>query len=130
GRFTRGQHEVAYLLAKGRPAIPQRAISDVIEWEREQDAFHPNQKPVAALVPLVLSYAEKGQTVLDPFMGSGSTLLAGRDCGNRAIGIETEFRYCELAAKRMEQRDLFPGWARDAAEWQEDEDSESLFGNQ
>src|SRR5262245_40010601 len=37
GRFTRGQHEVAYLLAKGRPPVPSRGISDVIDWEREQD---------------------------------------------------------------------------------------------
>ena len=51
GRFTRGQHETAYLLAKGRPKPPPRGISDVIEWERELDAVHPNQKPVAALFP-------------------------------------------------------------------------------
>ena len=53
GRFTRGQHEVAYLLAKGKPDVQTKPISDVIEWEREPNAFHPNQKPVSALVPLV-----------------------------------------------------------------------------
>ncbi len=51
GRFTRGQHETAYLLAKGNPAIPEKPISDVVEWEREADAFHPNQKPDASLYP-------------------------------------------------------------------------------
>src|SRR5262249_51358107 len=45
GRFTRGQHETAFLLAKGRPKILDDAISDVIEWTREQDAAHPNQSP-------------------------------------------------------------------------------------
>jgi site-specific DNA-methyltransferase (adenine-specific) len=49
GRFTRGQHEAAYLLAKGEPAMPDKPISDVVEWTREEYAFHPNQKPVGAL---------------------------------------------------------------------------------
>jgi site-specific DNA-methyltransferase (adenine-specific) len=130
GRFTRGRHEVAYLLAKGQPAVPKRAIGDVIEWEREQDAVHPNQKPVAALVPLVLTYAEQGQTVLDPFMGSGSALLAARQCGNPAIGIEIEDRYCQLAARRMEQKELFPGWARDAVNGLQEGNGFALFSDE
>jgi site-specific DNA-methyltransferase (adenine-specific) len=108
GRYTRGQHETAFLLAKGRPPLPERGISDVIEWEREQHAFHPNQKPVGALHPLLLTYAPEGGTVLDPFLGSGSTLRAAMDVGLHAIGIEIDQRYCERAAKRMEQETLFP----------------------
>jgi adenine-specific DNA-methyltransferase len=108
GRFTRGQHETAYLLAKGRPVVPERGISDVIEWKREPDAFHPNQKPVAALRPLVAAYAPLEGNVLDPFMGSGSTLRAAKGFGLRAVGIEIEERYCRLAARRMAQRILFP----------------------
>jgi site-specific DNA-methyltransferase (adenine-specific) len=129
GRFTRGQHEVAFLLAKGRPEIPGKPISDVIEWTREQSAFHPNQKPVSALVPLVLTYAGEGELVLDPFMGSGSTLLAARACGNPAIGIDIEERYCELATKRMDQKELFHGWAREAAV-QQQHDSPDLFSSE
>lgn len=107
GRFTRGQHEVAYLLAKGRPRIPKHGISDVIEWTREADAFHPNQKPVHALRPLVAAYACAGATVLDPFMGSGSTLIAAKEMGNRAVGIELEERYCRYAEHRLRQGVLF-----------------------
>jgi adenine-specific DNA-methyltransferase len=107
GRFTRGQHETAYLLAKGRPKVPARGISDVIEWEREHDAFHPNQKPVAALHPLIAAYAPRGGVMLDPFMGSGSTLRAAKDFGLGAIGVEVEERYCRYAARRMQQRVLF-----------------------
>jgi site-specific DNA-methyltransferase (adenine-specific) len=108
GRFSRGQHETAYLLAKGSPQVPESGIPDVIEWEREQEAFHPNQKPVQALYPLFGSYAPEEGIVMDPFMGSGSTLRAAKDYGLRAIGIEIEEKYCRLAAGRLAQEVLFP----------------------
>lgn len=113
GRFTRGQHETAYLLAKGQPSIPEQPISDTIEWEREPDALHPNQKPVAALSPLIAVYAPLQGIVLDPFMGSGSTLRAAKDFGLSAIGIEIEHKYCRYAAERLAQGILFP-WPRAA----------------
>ncbi len=108
GRFTRGRHETAYLLARGRPAVPAWVTSDTIRWEREAHAWHPNQKPVASLIPLLWAFAPPGGLVLDPFMGSGSTLRAAKDVGCRAVGIEVERRYCERAARRMAQGVLFP----------------------
>lgn len=108
GRFTRGQHETAYLLAKGHPQRPAKGISDVVEWEREADAFHPNQKPVWALYPLLSAFVPCCGTVLDPFMGSGSTLRAAKDMGIPAVGIEMDAHYCRRAALRLEQGVLFP----------------------
>jgi DNA modification methylase len=86
---------------------------------------------MAALVPLLLSYTAGGQTVLDPFMGSGSTLLAARQCGNSGIGIEIDRDYCTSAVRRMEQKDLFPArWARDAARLASEDTSPGLFVDQ
>ena len=92
GRFTRSQHETAYLLAKGHPPFPEVAISDTIDWVRETDTFHPNQKPEAALLPILMAYTVEGQMVLDPFMGSGSTLRSAKEAGCRALGVEIEER--------------------------------------
>lgn len=63
---------------------------------------HPTQKPVE-LMSWCLAFVPDARTVLDPFMGSGTTLRAAKDNGRRAIGIDVEERYCEAAAKRMEQ---------------------------
>ena len=97
------QHEVAgfwagrtHHFANGRPQT-------IIECPRVPPIglMHPTQKPVALLKQLILHHI--CQTVLDPFMGSGTTLRAAKDLGRKAIGIEIEEEYCEIAAKRMAQ---------------------------
>ena len=67
---------------------------------------HIAQKP-EAVMKWVLSVVPEGATVCDPFMGSGTTLRAAMDSGRNAIGIESDERYCEMAAKRLSQGVLF-----------------------
>lgn len=64
---------------------------------------HPTQKPLRVIRWALGLAPEPVTLVLDPFMGSGTTLRAAKDLGIRAIGIEIEERYCEIAAKRLEQ---------------------------
>lgn len=67
---------------------------------------HPTEKPSEPLNVLVLALSAPGDIVLDPFAGSGTTLRAAKDCGRRAIGIELEESYCEIAARRCAQEVL------------------------
>ena len=71
-----------------------------VTWE-SAGRSHPNQKPVKLLRYLMSKHS--AQMIIDPFMGSGTTLRAAKDLGRKAIGIEIEERYCEIAAKRLQQ---------------------------
>lgn len=64
---------------------------------------HPTAKPLEMIADLVRLFTNPGDTILDPFAGSGTTLRAAKDEGRRAIGIEVDERYCELITKRLAQ---------------------------
>ncbi len=67
---------------------------------------HPTPKPPGLVSIFLRLHTQAGDLVLDPFCGGGSTLRAAKDLGRRAIGIEVEERYCEMAAKRLSQESL------------------------
>ena len=69
--------------------------------------IHPTQKPEPLMRWCIGLAGESVKTILDPYMGSGTTLLAAKMEGRRAIGIEIEERYCEIAANRLRQGVLF-----------------------
>lgn len=70
------------------------------ESERGIERDHPTQKPIA-LMEWCLSYFPNAQTILDPFMGSGTTLVAAKKLDRKAIGIEINQKYCDIAIKRL-----------------------------
>lgn len=95
--------------------------------ETAQKNGHPCPKPLRGMMWFVGLGSEEGNTILDPFMGSGTTLRAAKELNRKAIGIEIEERYCEIAAKRCEsiQAGLFDAPAVSVAR----EPQTGLFGD-
>lgn len=81
-----------------------KRIPDVLFADRTGNAQHPTEKPESVIIQLI--QANEGEIILDPFMGSGTTLRAAKDLKRKAIGIEIEEKYCEIAARRMSQEVL------------------------
>lgn len=77
------------------------------EQPNRETIDHPCPKPLIWMKWAINRASRETEIVLDPFVGSGTTLRAAKDLGRRAIGIEVEERYCEIAAKRMAQEVLF-----------------------
>ena len=76
---------------------------DVIRFPYTGNRLHPTQKPIAALLPLVSAYSRRGELVLDPFAGSGTSGVAAARLGRRWTGIELDRSYCRIAVRRLER---------------------------
>ena len=106
---TNGQHlwlsSIEACVFGKRPSAAFNAFCQSAVWREPStsETEHPTEKPRTLFKKLVLASSNQGDTVLDPFMGSGTTLRAAKDLGRKAIGIEIEERYCEIAAERMAQ---------------------------
>lgn len=73
----------------------------------KEHRWHPTQKPLPVMRWAIQQAPAECKTILDPFMGSGTTLRAAKDLGLKAIGVEQNERYCEVAVKRLAQGVLF-----------------------
>lgn len=71
--------------------------------DKDDYALHPTPKPTSLLRYLIGKVSRPGDIILDPFMGSGTTLVAAKQLGRRAIGIEIEEKYCQIAVDRLRQ---------------------------
>ena len=80
-------------------------LRDVSLQGESMSKYHPTQKPLPLMRWCIEMSATKN-TILDPFMGSGTTLRAAKDLGRKCIGIEIEEKYCEIAARRLQQQVL------------------------
>jgi DNA modification methylase len=94
---------IAFYNIKGDYAGNNGHRSDVFTFipARAQDSLHPSPKPESLVAELIRFFNR--ETILDPFMGSGTTLVAAKNLRRKAIGIEIEERYCEIAANRLRQ---------------------------
>lgn len=80
-------------------------------WSKLDAVGHPTPKPLTLMRQLVAAFGQHADTIIDPFMGTGTTLRAAKDLGKRSIGIEIEEAYCELAVAKLGQEVLDFGGA-------------------
>jgi site-specific DNA-methyltransferase (adenine-specific) len=119
---TRSRTKPGEIVRKSRNDVPHAGAYAAVNWvddgtrlmtsviparSMRGTAIHPTEKPVELLAPLIAYACPPGGLVIDPFAGSGSTLDAARQSGRRAVGIEGDERYCEAAARRLDQFTLF-----------------------
>jgi site-specific DNA-methyltransferase (adenine-specific) len=102
-RGLRPAYELVALFAQQTFQIANRGLPDIwqSQWSSHKPNGHPAEKPLELITRIIAESG--GDLILDPFMGSGTTLRAAKDLGRFAVGIEIEEKYCEIAAKRMAQ---------------------------
>jgi DNA modification methylase len=120
GSFYRSQHEMICVFKKGKAAHansfelgqhgrsrtnvwPYAGVNSFRSGRQEELDIHPTVKPVRLVADAMLDCSRRGSIVLDPFMGSGTTILAGQTVGRRVYGMELESRYVDVAVRRWER---------------------------
>ena len=75
----------------------------MLEFQKDNEKFHPTQKPVALLEYLIRTYTNEGDVVLDNCMGSGSTCVACVNTNRHYIGFELDEKYFDIACQRLDE---------------------------
>ena len=98
-------HENIVFAVKGKYSFPGSRPKDLVTFPKINSSkmVHPTEKPVGLLANLISSVTKPGDLILDPFAGSGSTLVAAKKTGRRFIGIELDDEYFSTAQRRIEE---------------------------
>lgn len=98
-------HENIVFAIKGKFSFPGHRPNDLITHQKLNgpQMIHPTEKPVSLLADLITAVTKPGDLILDPFAGSGSTLVAAKKTGRRFIGVELDGEYFEKAQRRIEE---------------------------
>ncbi len=99
----RPSYELVALIAVGNASLPDRGLPDIwrCQWASQRPNGHPAEKPIGLLDRMVK--ATPGETILDPFMGSGTTGVAAVKLGRRFVGVEIEPKYFDAACRRIDE---------------------------
>jgi site-specific DNA-methyltransferase (adenine-specific) len=103
GRTVWGFNSFAHALLYGKTPHAGSRPTGIQSTARADGLGHPTEKPLVWMRWAISLVSRLGETVVDPFAGGGTTLRAAKDLGRKAIGIEIEERYCEIAARRCAQ---------------------------
>jgi DNA modification methylase len=105
GSGFRAQHEIALHFSNGTPEYYSARMGNVLSSSRvhSTEREHQTQKPVELIGDIVEVVSPVGGTILDPFMGSGTTLVACQRLGRQGIGIELDPGYFDIACRRVQE---------------------------
>ena len=100
--------QIKCLYGKGNPKVVRRGwnLYKTARVANQEKFIHPTMKQVNVYKMQVRQFSKEFGLILDPFLGSGTTLVAAKQLGRRGIGIEIEEKYCEIAVKRLAQEIL------------------------
>ena len=98
-------HENIVFAVKGKFSFPGHRPKDLVTFQKlnSSQMVHPTEKPVGLLANLITSVTKPGDLILDPFAGSGSTLVAAKKTGRRFIGMELDDDFYRIAQRRIEE---------------------------
>ena len=100
-----GEAELAWTNVLGSTRVFRNLWSGILRSSEKGKFYHPTQKPIALMV-WCFGFLSADIITIDPYLGSGTTLVAAKELGRKAIGIEIEEKYCEIAARRLAQEML------------------------
>jgi DNA modification methylase len=105
--YKQANEFIAYIIPVGTPSLWAGPTNETTDWfqERPIKSVHPTEKPVLLVQRALRNHS--ASLIIDPFLGSGTTLVAAKQLGRKAIGIEIKEEYCEISAKRLRQDYLF-----------------------